>query len=128
VETRGGRKKASGMDIVVSYILLVGVLASLTLVASGLAWHWVRNGDIHFDYTLGGTTVFRFVVADVRALMAGELRPRLLLNLGIAALLLTPYFRVLASMVYFATVERDAKYTVFTGFVLATLTYSLFLC
>jgi len=42
-------------------------------------------------------------------------------------LLLTPYARVLASMLYFALVERNRKYTAFTTFVLLTLTYSLFL-
>jgi uncharacterized membrane protein len=55
------------------------------------------------------------------------LRPRLLVNLGIGVLLLTPYVRVLASLVYFATVERDPKYALFTAFVLAVLTYSLLL-
>ena len=113
------------MDVVVGYILLAGVLTSLALVAAGVAWHWMREGNPRFDYTLAGTTVFQFLVADVRALEAGELRPRLLLNLGIAVLLLTPYLRVLASVLYFAVVERNAKYTVFTAFVLATLTYSL---
>jgi hypothetical protein len=34
---------------------------------------------------------------------------------------------VLASMLYFALVERNGKYTAFTAFVLLTLTYSLFL-
>ena len=42
-------------------------------------------------------------------------------------LLLTPYVRVLASMLYFALVERNLKYSVFTAFVLLVLTYSLFL-
>jgi len=32
---------------------------------------------------------------------------------------------VLASVVFFAAVEHDWKYTLFTGFVLAVLTYSL---
>jgi uncharacterized membrane protein len=113
------------MDVVVGYILLAGVLTSLALVAAGIAWHWAREGNPRFDYTLGDTTVFQFLVDDVHALRAGELRPRLLLNLGIAVLLLTPYLRVLASVVYFAVVERNAKYTMFTAFVLATLTYSL---
>ena len=30
-------------------------------------------------------------------------------------------------MLYFAVVERNAKYTLFTGFVFSVLTYSLFL-
>ena len=113
------------MDAVVGYILLAGVLTSLALVATGIAWHWVREGNPRFDYTLGEMTVFQFLADDVHALAAGELRPRLLLNLGIAVLLFTPYLRVLASVVYFAVVERNAKYMVFTAFVLGTLTYSL---
>jgi uncharacterized membrane protein len=52
-------------------------------------------------------------------------RPRLLVNLGIAVLMLTPYVRVLASMLYFMLVERNLKYGLFTAFVLAMLTYSL---
>jgi len=40
--------------------------------------------------------------------------------------LLTPYVRVLASMIFFL-VERNWKYSVFTFFVFAVLTYSLFL-
>jgi uncharacterized membrane protein len=40
--------------------------------------------------------------------------------------MLTPYVRVLASMLYFVLVERNVKYGLFTGFVLAVLTYSLF--
>ena len=115
------------IDSLVGWILLVGVLASLALVAAGLAWHWARYGDPVFDYSLAGTTVFEFVVSDVRALGAGTVRPRLLLNLGIAVLLLTPYLRVLASTLYFAIAERNLKYTLFTAFVLATLTYSLML-
>ena len=38
-----------------------------------------------------------------------------------------PQVRVLASMLYFAFVERNGKYTLFTGFVFSVLTYSLFL-
>ena len=39
--------------------------------------------------------------------------------------MLTPYVRVLASMLYFMLVERNLKYGLFTAFVLAMLTYSL---
>jgi len=41
--------------------------------------------------------------------------------------MLTPFVRVLTSVFYFAFVERNWKYTLFTGFVLGLLTYSLFL-
>jgi uncharacterized membrane protein len=56
----------------------------------------------------------------------GHIRPRLLVNFGLAILLLTPYVRVVASFFYFAFIENNAKYAVFTSIVLGVLTYSLF--
>jgi len=121
------RRTHIDVDLVIGYVLLGGVLTSMALLATGVAWHDVRTGELGLDYRLGDTTLFGFVVLDVQQLVAGEFRPRLLVNLGIAVLMLTPYARVLASMVYFGTVERNWKYTAITAFVLAVLTYSLFL-
>jgi uncharacterized membrane protein len=115
------------METVVGYILMIGVATSLGLLSAGLAWHWWSTGTARLDYELAGMTVFQLASADVRQLATGPWRPRLLINLGLAVLLLTPYVRVLASMAYFAVAERNRKYAAFTGFVLATLTYSLFL-
>jgi uncharacterized membrane protein len=115
------------VELVVGSILLTGVLASMVLVAAGLTWHWLTSGNTVFDYSLAGTAVFQFVMADIRALTSGALRPGVLVNAGMAVLLLTPYVRVLASMLYFALIERNLKYSVFTSFVLVVLTYSLFL-
>src|SRR5262245_30440660 len=106
--------------------LTSGVVLSLALVATGLLWHWLVRGSLQFDYTLPGTNVAYFLRAAVQQTASATARPRLLVNWGIAVLLLTPYVRVLASMAYFAIVERDWKYTAFTAFVLGTLTYSLF--
>ena len=121
------RRTHIDVDLVIGYVLLGGVLTSMALLATGVAWHDVRTGELGLDYRLGDTTLFGFVVLDVQQLVAGEFRPRLVVNLGIAVLMLTPYARVLASMVYFGTVERNWKYTAITAFVLAVLTYSLFL-
>jgi uncharacterized membrane protein len=115
------------VEIVVGYILLVGVLASMVLVTAGLIWRWITTGRLGLDYPLGGMNLFQFVLADVHQVAADAVRPRVLVNLGIAVLMLTPYARVLASMLYFAFVERNGKYTLFTGFVFSVLTYSLFL-
>jgi len=115
------------MEVVVGYILLGGVLVSVALVVAGLIWHWAATGHLGLEYALAGMNFFQFVLADIRQVAADAFRPRLLVNLGIAVLLLTPYARVFASMVYFAFVERNRKYTMFTGFVFAVLTYSLFL-
>jgi uncharacterized membrane protein len=128
VERARPRARRARVDVeaVVGYTLMAGVLTSLVLVAVGLAWHWIVRGTLQFDYTLPGTNVADFLRADVEQAALAPARPRLLVNWGIAVLLLTPYVRVLASMIYFALVDRDWKYTVFTAFVLGTLTYSIF--
>ena len=120
------RRARVDVEAVVGYTLMAGVLTSLVLVAVGLAWHWIVRGTLQFDYTLPGTNVADFLRADVEQAALAPARPRLLVNWGIAVLLLTPYVRVLASMIYFALVDRDWKYTLFTAFVLGTLTYSIF--
>jgi uncharacterized membrane protein len=115
----------AGADLIVGYTLLAGVLLSLGLITVGLAWHWALYGTWQLDYVLPTTSVAGFIVADLTAMAGGSFRPRFLVNTGIVVLLLTPYVRVLLSMLYFLLVERDLKHTLFTAFVLATLTYSL---
>jgi len=122
------RARGARIDVeaVVGYTLMAGVVTSLVLIATGLVWHGIVRGTLQFDYMLPATNVADFLRADVEQAALAPARPRLLVNWGIAVLLLTPYVRVLASMIYFALVERDWKYTLFTAFVLGTLTYSLF--
>ncbi len=127
VERPSGRAAGQDMETLVGYILQVGVLLSAALLAVGLLWHWADTGSPRLDYTIGGLSFFQFLLADLRQALGGAVRPRLLVSLGIATLLLTPYLRVAASFLYFALVARDGKYTAFTGFVWAVLTYSLFL-
>lgn len=114
------------MEALVGTILLVGVLASVALIAAGVAWHWAATGTLGLDYTLPATNVGAFLLADVRTLTAHGTGPRRRIDLGIGVLLLTPYVRVLASMVYFAVVARDGTYTLVTAVVLTALTASLF--
>jgi uncharacterized membrane protein len=115
------------MEILIGSLLSGGVVLSIAFLLLGLTWQWVMTGRLGLNYTIAGMNVFQFVVADVCQLASTSVRPRLLLNLGIAVLLLASYARVLASMFYFAFVERNWKYTLFTGFVLCILSYSLFL-
>jgi len=125
-----GRARApehADMEVFVSYILPGGVLLSVGLVGAGLIWHWAATGTLGLNYSIGRMNLIQFVVADIRQVTHDAVRPRLLVSLGIAALMLTPYSRVLVSMLYFAFVERNGKYTLFTGFVFVVLTYSLFL-
>lgn len=115
------------MDVLVGYILLGGVLLSMALIAAGLLWKYIQTGGLRLDYELAGMNLFQFAVSEVHIALLGEMRPRLLINMGIVVLMLTPFFRVLASMVYFLVVLRNWKYSVFTLFVLLVLTGSLFL-
>ena len=115
------------MDVLVSYVLLTGVVASVILVVLGLAWHWLATGQLGVDYRISGMNLFEFVIDDLRQVTSAQVRPRLLVSLGIAVLMLTPYVRVLASLLFFAFAEHNRKYVVFTGFVLSVLTFSLFL-
>jgi uncharacterized membrane protein len=126
-ETAVGHPLSSSMNTLVGYVLLCGVVLSVLLIAGGLLWRWISAGRPGVDYELPRMNLFHFVAVEVRDLAEGKLRPRLLVSLGIAVLLLTPYLRVLVSLLYFAFVERNWKYVLFTGFVLAVLTYSLFL-
>ncbi len=115
------------MEVLVGYILQIGVLSSIALIAAGVVWRWLNTGVLGLDYTITGMNFFEFVFSDFQQMLAGAFRPRLLVNLGIMTLMLTPFVRVFASMLYFAIAERNWKYTAFTAFVFATLSYSLFL-
>jgi len=115
------------MEIMIGYILLVGVLISAALLTIGLIWHWARWGNLRFEHSIVGMNFFEFILSTLRQVSSHATRPRFILNMGIGILMLTPFVRVLASVFYFALKERNWKYTLFTGFVFCVLTYSLFL-
>ncbi len=116
------------MELLVGYILLAGVLISIAFLVIGLVWQYALTGSLHLNYLIAGMNYFDFLLRDLRSLFhpAGW-DPRIFIDLGIASLLFTPYIRVVSSMVFFAVEERNWKYTAFTAFVGAVLTYSLFL-
>ncbi len=115
------------MDVLVGYILLIGVLVSIGLIAVGVVWHYVATGRLGLEYSIAGMNLFHFILHNFARAAHPPFRPRLLVNLGIATLMLTPYIRVLASMLFFAFTERNVKYAAFTAVVFSVLTYSLFL-
>lgn len=115
------------MNLIVGYVLLVGVVSSIALLTIGMAWNKLQTGHLVTDYELGHTNILQFVIRESREVWHGHLQPRVLINFGIAVLMMTPFARVLASTVYFAVEERNLKYTLFTTFVLLTLSYSLLL-
>lgn len=115
------------MEVLVSHILIGGTVLSIALISTGLLWKYIESGGLRLDYELAGMNLFQFGASEIHLLVVGETRPRLLINMGIVVLMLTPFLRVLASMVYFFSVLKNWKYTLFTLFVLLVLTRSLFL-
>ncbi len=115
------------MDTILGYMLLGGVSLSMVLIVAGLYWHYMNTGQLWLDHQLSGMNLFQFVMLEIELVLRGQVRPRTLVDGGIALLLLTPYLRVVVSMVYFIAVLKNIKYFFFTAAVLAVLTYSLFL-
>lgn len=115
------------MDRLVGYLLLGGVALSMALIVVGLIWRFVRIGHFSLDHQLAGMNLFQFLLTEIRSATTGNLSPRTLVDGGIAILMLTPYLRVFASMIYFMVGLRNWKYTLFTGIVLGVLTFSLFI-
>lgn len=115
------------MDALVGALLLAGVLASLALIASGLAWSYLTTGRLGLGYRLAGMNLFQLTALTLRQTFTGPWVPSWLINAGIVALMLTPFLRVCTSVVYFAAALRNVKYTAFTLFVLLVLGWSLFL-
>ena len=120
---RGQRK----MDLLVGYLLLCGVTLSMALIIVGLVWRFARIGRLSVSQKIAGMNLFEFAVSEARMVLADHLRPRTLIACGIAVLMLTPYVRVLASMLYFIFALKNWKYSLFTAIVLAVLTFSLFI-
>ena len=114
------------MDRLVGMILGGGVALSISCIGAGLLWQLASTGHARFDHSFPRTHFAKFAAGEVMAVVREGFTPGRLLDMGILVLLLTPYLRVILSMLYFSFVERNATYSLITGFVGAILTYSLF--
>ena len=117
----------SKLETTISYLLIIGVIFSLVLEAIGLMlfYHSFANLNILENEAvfIRGDNFFRFVVT----LFQGENIQNsaiLFMTLGLVTLILTPYVRVITSVIYFAW-EKNRKYVLVTLFVLVILTVSL---
>jgi uncharacterized membrane protein len=116
-------EKATRLELIVSYLLRVGVALSLTVTFVGLVLLLFTDPSEAIVRQTGGfnpqtpATVF----ADLL-----RLRPKAIIDTGLILLILTPVFRVAVTAVAFL-LERDLIYTAITLFVLAVLLASFFL-
>lgn len=111
----------------ISYLLTAGVVTSLILIAAGILFFYFQFGNLavsekkfmflkekNFFYFL--YDLFRDGNSQGMALWT--------MTLGIAVLILTPYARVLLSVLYFLR-ERGFQFSFITLLVLVILTLSL---
>ncbi len=119
----------SKFERTIAYILIFGVMISLLLEIAGMIrYHYTRG---HFGILedkslfIHGNNFFYFLFEFIRH-GDTEHKSIFLMTLGIAILMLTPYVRVILSVVFFSK-EKNLKYVVITLFVLVLLTVSLIL-
>lgn len=121
--------RTRGLEDLISYILAIGVFASLLVESVGLAGYVIGNGTTEVSFSnqwqTGGKGFFSYAMQTLSSLATG-IAPLPLIALGIVILMLTPYLRVVASVLYFL-VERNPKYVAISGFVFVVITISLFL-
>ena len=115
------------MEDLISVILRSGMLIGMGLVMAGLTLQVIGAGRGGLEARLQGTNVLQFMLADLPRVGSPLLWPALLAHLGVAVVLLTPYARIVASLYYFAYVERRWTHALLTSLTLIALTYILFL-
>ncbi len=124
-------KRISGeekLELAISYILIIGVLVSVAIEAFGIVSYYSSNRNLSIvfqpSFALKGTDFFSYAGSVFQGILVGTWTPLQILGLGIILLMITPYLRVVASVIYFGLV-KNAKYLFITLFVLVILTASL---
>ena len=105
------------------------VLLSLTLESAGLFLRYIQTGEssVILDplsgWRITDGNFFAFASTTFARFLNGP-DSLSILGLGIAVLILTPYVRIMAAVVYYA-IERDVKYFTITASVLTLITAAL---
>lgn len=119
--------KVSSLSLGISWILRIGVTVSLALESAGVLLNYIQTGNQSLDLSAAwqfkGGNFFDFATSTVRAIGAAP-SPLDIMSLGIMTLMLTPYVRVIAGVVYYG-VQKDWKYVGITLFVLTVITTGL---
>lgn len=115
------------LETSISYLLIVGVIVSLVLEIIGIIILYRSYGHLAISQDtsmfIQGHNFFSFIYEQFQGKHA-EGSAILCLTAGIIVLILTPYIRVIASVIYFGW-EKNIKYVLITLFVLAVVTLSL---
>jgi uncharacterized membrane protein len=104
------------IEKVVHWVLLVGLLASVALMAAGIVLGLAQGTGLPDDVI--GPADLRGALADGEAAA--------FLTLGLLVLVVTPFLRVAGSLVAFA-LERDGRYVLISAAVLTLMCLSVLL-
>jgi uncharacterized membrane protein len=115
------------LEVIIGYLLIVGVLTSVVLEVIGIILFYATYGNTQVSqnqaFFISGENFFAFIIQQTQNLF-GSQNALLFMTLGLIILLLTPYIRAITSVIYFGW-ERNRKYVAITMFVLLVLTASL---
>ena len=117
----------SKLETAISYLLILGVVISLFLEVIGLIFFYRSYSNLNILENsvafIRGENFFSFVYTLFQRENVQN-SALLSMTLGLVVLILTPYVRVITSVVYFAW-KKNSEYVLVTLFVLITLTISL---
>lgn len=117
----------SKLETGISYLLIAGVIISLILEIIGIIILYHSYGHLAISQDAGmfiqGHDFFSFIYQQFQGKHAVG-SAVLFMTAGIIVLILTPYIRVIASVIYFGW-EKNIKYVLITLFVLVVVTVSL---
>lgn len=127
MEPLNSKKNEVKLEVILSYMLTAGVIISLSLMIIGIILFYINTGNLNISRSpemfIHGQNFFSFIY---KLLQGQKLQSPSIsfMVAGTIVLMLTPFIRVVASLIYFA-VAKDLKYVFITFIVLAILTISL---
>jgi uncharacterized membrane protein len=117
----------SKLETSISYLLITGVIISLVLEIVGLVMFCITNHSLAIlqsgDVYIQGNDFFTFIYQQFTGSHSPNIGTRLM-TFGIIVLILTPFLRLIASVIYFGW-RKNLKYVFITLFVLVIITLSL---
>ncbi len=117
----------SKLETSISYLLMAGVIFSLVLEIVGLVILCISNNSLAIsqsnDVFIRGNDFFTFIAQQLWGKHSQNIGVQLM-TLGIIVLILTPFIRLIASVIYFVW-RKNLKYVLITLFVLVVITLSL---
>lgn len=115
--------KDKDMQLIIGWLLRIGVIISVTVVVFGGIIYLMRHGHTTTDYTtFKGVPDFIYPAGIIKGVMA--FKGRAIIQAGIILLIATPVLRVICSAVGFI-LEKDHLYTAITILVLLIILASM---